>query len=87
VYVTVDIDGLDPSLVPGTGTPEPGGLSWYEALDFLRPVFEKKNVVAFDVVEVAPQKGSNVSQFVAAKLVYRMMGWRYRRGAGGAARA
>lgn len=78
VYVTVDIDGLDPSLVPGTGTPEPGGLSWFECLDFLRPVFERKNVVAFDVVETAPLPGSNVSQFVAAKLVYRMMGYALR---------
>lgn len=75
VYVTVDIDGLDPALVPGTGTPEPGGLSWYEALEFLRPVFARKNVVAFDVVEVAPLRGSSVSQFVAAKLAYRMMGY------------
>ena len=78
VYITVDIDGLDPSLVPGTGTPEPGGLGWYETLDYLRPIFAQKNVVAFDVVEVAPIEGSNVSQFVAAKLVYRMMGYAVR---------
>ncbi|KAF0243192.1 MAG: hypothetical protein FD180_3527 [Planctomycetota bacterium] len=76
VYITVDIDGLDPSLVPGTGTPEPGGLSWYETLDFLRPIFAQKNVVGFDIVEVAPMEGSSVSQFVAAKLAYRMMGYR-----------
>ncbi|MCE9582637.1 MAG: agmatinase [Planctomycetes bacterium] len=80
VYITVDIDGLDPSLVPGTGTPEPGGLSWYDTLDFLRPIFAQKNVVAFDIVEVAPLEGSSVSQFVAAKLAYRMMGYRAARG-------
>jgi agmatinase len=80
VYITVDIDGLDPSLVPGTGTPEPGGLSWYETLDFLRPIFAQKNVVGFDIVEVAPIEGLNVSQFVAAKLAYRMMGYRMLRG-------
>lgn len=76
VYITVDVDGLDPALVPGTGTPEPGGLSWYDILDWLRPIFAQKNVVAFDCVEVAPIKGMNVSQFVAAKLLYRMMGYK-----------
>ncbi len=76
VYITVDIDGLDPSLVPGTGTPEPGGLTWYETLDYLRPIFAQKHVVGFDIVEVAPLEGSSVSEFVAAKLAYRMMGYR-----------
>jgi agmatinase len=76
VYITVDIDGLDPSLVPGTGTPEPGGLSWYETLDYLRPIFAQKHVVGFDIVEVAPIEGAHVSEFVAAKLAYRMMGYR-----------
>ncbi len=75
VYITFDIDGLDPSLVPGTGTPEPGGLGWYEALDVLRLVCAEREVVGFDVVEVAPIRGSHVSEFVAAKLVYRLMGY------------
>lgn len=75
VYVTFDIDGLDPALVPGTGTPEPGGLGWYEALDVLRLVCAEREVVGFDVVEVAPIPGHHASEFVAAKLMYRMMGY------------
>lgn len=75
VYITFDIDAFDPSLVPGTGTPEPGGLGWYESLDVLRAVCSECEVVGFDVVEVAPLKDSHVSEFVAAKLVYRIMGY------------
>ena len=76
VYVTFDIDGIDPSEVPGTGTPEPGGLSWFDALDVLRPVFAQRRVVGIDVMEVAPVAGSHVSEFFAAKLIYRMMGYK-----------
>ena len=75
VWITFDIDGLDPALVPGTGTPEPGGLGWFEALDVLRRVCEEREVLGFDVVEVAPIAGHDVSQFVAAKLTYRLMGY------------
>lgn len=75
VYVTIDLDVFDPSIMPALGTPEPGGLDWYQALDILRPVFQKKNVIGFDVVELCPIKGSIRSDFTAAKLIYRLMGY------------
>ena len=75
VYVTIDLDVFDPSMMPAVGTPEPGGLNWYQVLDVLRPVFQQKNVVGFDVVELCPIKGSIHSDFTAAKLVYRLMGY------------
>ncbi|MEW6025813.1 MAG: agmatinase [Planctomycetota bacterium] len=76
VYVTIDLDVFDPSVMPAVGTPEPGGLNWHQALDILRPVFQKKNVVGFDVVELCPIKGQIASDFTAAKLIYRLMGYR-----------
>ncbi len=75
VYITIDVDGFDPSVIPGTGTPQPGGFGWYEALKLFKAICQKKNVVAVDVVETAPIKGSNISEFNAAKLVYRLMGY------------
>ena len=65
VYVTIDADGFDPSIMPDVGTPEPGGLLWQEVLDLLKPVFMEKNVVGFDVVECAPKgrRNSNAIQF------------------------
>lgn len=77
VYITFDIDAFDPSLIPGTGTPEPGGLSWYLVCDFLKEVFFHRNVVGVDIVEVAPQENSTVSEFVASKLLYKMMTYKY----------
>jgi len=74
VFVTFDLDALDPSIVPGTGTPEPGGLDWYEAVDLLAAVAKHKRIVGFDVVELAPQSGSVVSDFLAARLTYRLIG-------------
>jgi agmatinase len=74
VYVTFDVDGLDPSLVPGTGTPEPGGLDWYEALDLLAAVAKRSRIVGCDVVELAPISGQVVSDFLCARLVYRLIG-------------
>jgi len=74
VYVTIDVDGLDPSQVPATGTPEPGGLDWYELVDLLRAVSERKRIVGFDVVELAPLPGQVASDFLAARLVYRLIG-------------
>ena len=83
VFLTIDLDGLDPSILPGTGTPEPGGLGWYETLDLLRALFKRRNVVGCDVVELAPIAGENVSEFLAAKLVYKLVGYKFdpRRGA------
>jgi agmatinase len=74
VYVTIDIDAFDPSLVPGTGTPEPGGLGWYEVIDLLAAVTERRRVLGFDVVELSPLVEGHVSPVVAAKLVYKVIG-------------
>lgn len=74
IYITFDVDAFDPSIMPGTGTPEPGGLSWYDAVRALSGVVRGRRVLGFDVVELAPIVGANVSEFVAAKLVYTIMG-------------
>ena len=73
VYITVDLDGFDPSILPATGTPLPGGLQWYPTLKFLEKVFRHKKVVGFDVVELCPQADSKVSDVLAATLVYKML--------------
>ena len=73
VYITVDLDGFDPSILPATGTPLPGGLQWYPTLQFIEKVFRSKNVVGFDVVELCPQEDSKVSDVMAASLVYKML--------------
>ena len=75
VYLTMDIDVFDPAFVPGTGTPEPGGLDWTDVTGLIRALCAKKQVVGFDVVEVLPLPGSVVSEFLAAKLIYRTMGY------------
>jgi agmatinase len=74
VYVTFDIDAFDPSLVPGTGTPEPGGLGWYDAIDLLSAVAQRKRIIGCDVVELSPLLDDHVSPVVAAKLVYKLIG-------------
>ena len=74
VFVTFDLDALDPSVLPATGTPEPGGLDWYEAVDLLRAVAQRSRIVGFDVVELAPIPGQVASDFLAARLVYRLVG-------------
>ncbi|HBS86237.1 MAG: agmatinase [Bacteroidetes bacterium GWF2_38_335] len=79
VYVTIDLDGFDPSILPSTGTPEPGGLKWYQVLDLLRMVNEKTNVVGFDVVELCPNKNEKSSDFLAAKLVYKMLSYKFKK--------
>jgi agmatinase len=75
VYVTVDLDGLDPSIMPAVGTPEPGGLDWYQICSLLREVTSKRNVVGFDINELAPIPGLSAPNFLAAKLTYRLMGY------------
>ncbi len=77
VYITFDVDVLDPALMPATGTPEPGGLDWYTVLRVLERVFQKCNVVAADVVELSPIPGLHAPDLLAAKLVYKMIGYRY----------
>lgn len=76
VYLTFDVDYFDPALVPATGTPEPGGGLWYPTLELLRGLFRRKQVVAMDVVELAPLGGQPASDFLAAKLVYKCLGYR-----------
>ncbi len=75
VYLTFDLDVLDPSLIPATGTPEPGGLTWYPVLELLRKVITKCNLVSFDVVELSPIQDTAVSDFVAAKLIHKIIGY------------
>jgi agmatinase len=74
VYVTIDIDAFDPSLVPGTGTPEPGGLGWYDMVDLLTALTARKRVIGGDVVELSPLVEGHVSPVVAAKLAYKLIG-------------
>lgn len=75
VYVTIDLDVFDPGLVPAVGTPEPGGIGWYETLDLLKEVAKDRKIVGFDVVELCPIKDQPASDFLAAKLVYRLLGY------------
>lgn len=75
VYVTFDVDGLDPSIMPATGTPEPGGLGYYQALKLLRKVSEKRRVVACDLCELRPMQGQEASDYTAAAIVYKMIGY------------
>jgi agmatinase len=74
VFLTIDLDGLDPALVPATGTPEPGGLSWTQTLEIVRTVAREGRAVAIDCVELAPIPGQSASDFLAAKLVYKAIG-------------
>jgi len=75
VYITLDVDGLDPSIMPATGTPVPGGLGWYRTIDFLRKVYKVRKVVGFDVVELKPNAGDESPNFLAANLVYKNIGF------------
>ncbi|MCK0132189.1 agmatinase [Flavobacteriaceae bacterium F08102] len=77
VFITFDLDALDPSILPSTGTPEPGGMLWYETLTFLAKVFKEKNVVGFDIVELCPNPQEKASDFVAAKLYYKMLSYKF----------
>ena len=77
VYVTIDLDGLEPGVMPAVGTPEPGGLAWRELLTLLRRVFEHRRVVACDVVELCPVPGLLAPNFVAARLVYKLLTYRF----------
>ena len=77
VYVSIDVDGLDPAIMPATGTPEPGGLSWYEALALLRKVIERRTVVGCDIVELSPMPGNIAPNFLCAKLLYKILSYRF----------
>jgi len=77
VYLTIDLDAFDPSIMPATGTPEPGGMGWYETLKYLRRVFKEKDVVGFDIVELAPHSAHKASNFLAAKLYYKLLSYKF----------
>lgn len=78
VYITVDLDVFDPAIMPSTGTPEPGGMDWYKVISLLRRVFEKKDVLGFDIVELAPIEGYRAADFLAAKLYYKMLNYKFK---------
>jgi len=77
VYITIDLDVFDPSIMPSTGTPEPGGLLWYEVLALLRAVCGRRHVVGFDVVELCPGPGNWAPNFLAAKLIYQLLSYKF----------
>jgi len=77
VFLTIDVDGIDPALIPGVGTPEPGGLSWHQTLGFLRRLFQTHQVIGCDVMELAPISDSVVSEFTTAKLIYKLIGYQF----------
>jgi agmatinase len=77
VYLTIDLDAFDPAILPATGTPEPGGLGWYQSLAFLKKLMKQKNVLGFDVVELCPNPKNKASDFLAAKLVYKLLSYRF----------
>ena len=77
VYITFDLDGFDSSLMPSTGTPEPGGLGWNQAMALLKRVAEKKKIIGFDVVELCPNPTNVAPDYLAAKLVYKILSYHY----------
>ena len=77
VYITIDVDGFDPAIMPATGTPEPGGLTWREALALLRRVFGRRHVVGFDLVELSPISGHVAPNFMCARLIYKLLSYRF----------
>ncbi len=77
VYITIDVDGMDPAIMPATGTPEPGGLSWYEILALLRATIASRNVIACDVVELSPIPGMHAPNFLCAKLIYKILTYKF----------
>lgn len=78
VYITLDLDVLDPSIMPATGTPEPNGMTWFEIMTYLKKVFATKNVVGFDIVELAPIEGLHAPQYLTAKLFYKMLSYKFK---------
>ena len=79
VYLTIDLDVFDPSLMPSTGTPEPGGPEWYLLLTYLKKVFEEKEVVGLDLVEFAPIPSLKAPDFLVAKLYYKLLSYKFQK--------
>jgi agmatinase len=77
VYITIDLDVFDPSLMPSTGTPEPGGPAYFELMMFLRHVAETRNIVGFDVVELCPSEVNKAPDFIAAKIIYQLLSYKF----------
>lgn len=77
VYITIDLDVFDPSIMPSTGTPEPGGLDWYLVLKLLKKVYMKKTIIGFDVVELCPNEINKSPDFLAAKLIYKLLSYKF----------
>lgn len=77
VYITIDLDVFDPSLIPSTGTPEPGGPDYYELMNFLREVINSRNVAGFDVVELCPSPANKAPDFIAAKIIYQLLSYKF----------
>lgn len=78
VYLTIDLDMFDPSIMPSTGTPEPGGLNWNTTIRYLKKVFQKKQIVGFDLVELAPKEGAKAPDFLTAKLYYKLLSYKFK---------
>jgi agmatinase len=77
VYITFDLDALDPSIMPSTGTPEPGGLLWYQTIEILRRISEKATIVGFDISELAPSPDVKAPDFLASKLIYKLLTYKF----------
>lgn len=77
VFITIDLDAFDPSIMPSTGTPEPGGMGWYQVIKFLKKVITDRNVAGFDVVELAPVDSDRSPDFLAAKLIYKLLSYKF----------
>lgn len=77
VYITIDLDVFDPSVMPATGTPEPGGMQWYDVLHYLKRVFSEKDVIGFDIVELAPIDNFKAVDFLTAKLYYKLLSYKF----------
>lgn len=77
VYITVDLDVFDPSLIPSTGTPEPGGPDYFEILHFLRDVVKSRNLIGFDIVELCPSPANKVPDFIAARIIYQLLSYKF----------
>lgn len=77
VYLTIDLDGFDPSFLPSTGTPEPGGMNWWQVIELIENLVRKRNLVGFDIVELCPNPNEKSSDVTAAKLLYRILSMKY----------
>jgi agmatinase len=78
VYITIDLDVFDPSIMPSTGTPEPGGLLWYDVLALSKTICDNRDVVGFDIMELSPNDNNKAPDFLTAKLIYKLLSYKFR---------